>query len=75
MATHIAMTLKTKFKELVDIEIVDEHGTSQPQNTEANRRGARDRASARTIALRNGKPFKSSSSSSSRISNGVIKSA
>jgi hypothetical protein len=76
MATQIAMTLKTKFKELVDIEIVDEHGTSQPQNTEANRRGARDRASARTIALRNGKPFKSSSSSSSssRISNGVIKS-
>jgi hypothetical protein len=73
MATQIAMTLKTKFKEL-DIEIVDEHGTSQPQNTEANRRGARDRASARTIALRNGKPFKSSSSSSPRISNGVIKS-
>jgi hypothetical protein len=73
MATQIAMTLKTKFKEL-DIEIVDEHGTSQPQNTEANRRGARDRASARTIALRNGKPFKSSSSSSSCISNGVIKS-
>ncbi|HZC48538.1 MAG TPA: hypothetical protein VE244_05700 [Nitrososphaeraceae archaeon] len=73
MATQIAMTLKTKFKELVDIEIVDEHGTSQPQNTEANRRGARDRASARTIALRNGKPFKSSSSPS-RISNGVIKS-
>src|SRR5215217_992885 len=69
----IVMTLKTKFKELVDIEIVDEHGTSQPQNTEANRRGARDRASARTIALRNGKPFKSSSSSF-RISNGVIKS-
>ena len=60
MAKNIALILKTKFKDLINIEIVDEHGTSQPQNTDINRRGARDRASARTIALRSGRPFKTS---------------
>jgi hypothetical protein len=63
MARQMALILKTKFKELIEIEIVDEHGTSLPQNTDANRRGARDKASARTIALRKGRPFKSSDSS------------
>jgi hypothetical protein len=63
MARQIALILKTKFKELIEIEIVDERGTSLPQNTEANRRGARDIASARTIALRRGRLFKPSDSS------------
>jgi hypothetical protein len=55
MARHIARMLKTKFRDRVSVEIVDEHGTSQ--NTEANRRGARDRSSARTIAFRSGRTF------------------
>jgi hypothetical protein len=63
MARQMALILKRKFKELIEIEIVDEHGTSLPQNTDANRRGARDKASARTIALRKGRPFKYSDSS------------
>jgi hypothetical protein len=63
MARQIALILKTKFKELIEIEIVDERGTSLPQNTQANRRGARDIASARTIALRRGRLFKPSDSS------------
>jgi hypothetical protein len=58
MATQIAHTLKTKFKDSVSIEIVDEYGTSLPQNTDANRRGLRDRSSARAIAFRSGKIFK-----------------
>jgi predicted RNase H-like nuclease (RuvC/YqgF family) len=55
MARHIAYMLKTKFYDHVSVEIVDEHGTSQ--NTDANRRGARDRSSARMIAFRTGKNF------------------
>jgi hypothetical protein len=58
MATQIAHTLKMKFKDSVSIEIVDEYGTSLPQNTDANRRGLRDRSSARAIAFRSGKIFK-----------------
>lgn len=57
MANQIASMIKAKFNDLVDIEIVDEHGTSLPQNTDANRRGIRDRSSARTIAFRKGKSF------------------
>ena len=57
MAIQIARTLKMKFKDSVSIEIVDEHGTSLPQNTDANRRGVRDRSSARAIAFRSGKRF------------------
>lgn len=56
MARQIAHMLKTKFRDHVSIEIVDEHGTSQ--NADANRRVARDRSSARTIAFRSGKSFK-----------------
>lgn len=57
MANQIARMLKMKFKDGISIEIVDEHGTSLPQNTDANRRGARDRSSARTIAFRSGRSF------------------
>jgi hypothetical protein len=48
MAKRIAWMTKARFKDLVNIEI-------------ANRRGARDRSSARNIALRRGRIFKSSS--------------
>jgi hypothetical protein len=61
MAKQIASMTKARFKDLVGIEIVNEHGTSLPQNTDTNRRGARDRSSARTIALRKGRAFNSSS--------------
>jgi hypothetical protein len=57
MASQIARILKMKFKDGISIEIVDEHGTSLPQNIDANRRGARDRSSARTIAFRSGRSF------------------
>jgi hypothetical protein len=57
MTIQIARTLKMKFRDGVSIEIVDEHGTSLPQNTDANRRGVRDRSSARAIAFRSGKSF------------------
>jgi hypothetical protein len=57
MAIQIARMLKMKFKDSISIEIVDEHGTSLPQNTDANRRGVRDRSSARAIAFRTGKSF------------------
>ena len=57
MASQIARMLKMKFNDGIRIEIVDEHGTSLPQNTDANRRGARDRSSARTIAFRSGRVF------------------
>ena len=55
MARQIAYTLKMKFRDKVDVEIVDERGTSQ--NADAHRRGARDRLSARSIAFRSGKSF------------------
>ena len=58
MARLIATVLKSRFDNLVDIEIVDEWGTSLPHNTGKNRRGVRDISSARKIALRNGRIFK-----------------
>jgi hypothetical protein len=58
MARLIATILKSRFDNLVDIEIVDEWGTSLPYNTGKNRRGVRDISSARKIALRNGRIFK-----------------
>lgn len=57
MARYIARIIKTKFDDKVQVEIVDEHGTSHPQNTDTNRRGARDRSSARAIAFRTGRNF------------------
>jgi hypothetical protein len=50
--------IRLKFMDLVEIEIVNEHGTSLPRNIEANRRGIRDKSSARAIALRKGRPYK-----------------
>jgi len=54
---QIASMIKGKFNDLVHIEIVDEHGTSLPTCIDANRRGVRDRSSARAIALRGGRCF------------------
>jgi hypothetical protein len=58
MAERLANMIKLKFMDLVEIEIVDEYGTSLPRNIDANRRGIRDRSSARAIALRKGRPYK-----------------
>lgn len=54
---QIASMIKRKFNDLVHVEIVDEHGTSLPKYIGANRRGVRDRSSARAIALRDGRRF------------------
>jgi hypothetical protein len=58
MARLIATTLKSRFDPSVEIEIVNEWGTSLPHNSGKNRRGIRDISSARKIALRNGRIFK-----------------
>jgi hypothetical protein len=58
MAKRLAKMLKLKFMDQVEIEIVDEYGTSLPRNIDANRRGIRDKSSARAIALRRGRPYK-----------------
>lgn len=57
MSQYIARMIKLKFKNVVNIEIVDEYGTSLPRNTGVNRRGIRDKLSAKTIALRSGRQF------------------
>jgi hypothetical protein len=57
MARTIAFLIKSNFKDLVHIEIVNEHGTSSIQNNESNRRILKDKSSARLIAFRNGKIF------------------
>jgi hypothetical protein len=57
MALSMAWAVKKKFHNDVEVEIVDEHGTSRPQTNEVNRRGIRDRLSAKTIAFRSGKPY------------------
>jgi hypothetical protein len=59
MARLMATLLKSRFDGLVEIEIVDERGTSFPRNSCKNRRGLRDIYSARKIAQRNGRVFKS----------------
>lgn len=56
MALSMAQAIKKKFRD-VQVELVDEHGTSRPQNTGVNRRGMRDRWSARVIAFRPGRAF------------------
>ncbi|HEV2877543.1 MAG TPA: hypothetical protein VGW09_09730 [Nitrososphaeraceae archaeon] len=58
MARLIATMLKSRFETSVEIEIVDERGTSLPHNPGKNRRGIRDILSARKIAHRNGRPFR-----------------
>ena len=55
MAQQMAWAIKKRFPG-VSVEIVDERGTSQ--NVEVNKRGARDRWSARTIAFRKGTAFR-----------------
>jgi hypothetical protein len=57
MARSIAFLIKSNFKDLVHVEIVNEHGTSSIQNNESNRRILKDKSSARLIAFRNGKIF------------------
>ena len=57
MARSIAFLIKSKFKDLVHVEIVNEHGTSSIQNSESNRRILKDKSSARLIAFRSGKTF------------------
>jgi hypothetical protein len=57
MARSIAFLIKENFKDLVHVEIVNEHGTSSIQNNESNRRILKDKSSARLIAFRNGKIF------------------
>ena len=57
MARSIAFLIKTNFKDLVHVEIVNEHGTSSIQNNESNRRILKDKSSVRLIAFRNGKIF------------------
>ena len=57
MARSIAFLIKTNFKDLVHVEIVNEHGTSSIQNNESNRRILKDKSSARLIAFRNGKIY------------------
>jgi hypothetical protein len=59
MARLMATLLKSRFSGLVEIEIVDERGTSFPLNSCKNRRGLRDIYSARKIAQRNGRIFES----------------
>lgn len=59
MARIIATMLKSGIGASAEIEIVDERGTSLPRNTGINRRGMRDISSARRIALRNGRLFRS----------------
>ena len=55
MARQMAWEIKRRFGDHVRVEIVDDHGTSQ--KADANKRGERDRLSARTIAFRKGEPF------------------
>ena len=57
MARSIAFLIKANFKDLVHVEIVNEHGTSSIQNNESNRRILKDKSSVRLIAFRNGKIF------------------
>lgn len=56
MAGQMAWALKKRFGDNINVEIVDEHGTSQ--TADAHRRGARDRSSARAIAFREGRAFR-----------------
>jgi hypothetical protein len=72
MAERLAKMLKLRFKDQVEIEIVDEYGTSLPRNIDANRRGIRDKSSARAIALRRGRPYKITSTYSHPSDQGYI---
>ncbi|MFY3739916.1 MAG: hypothetical protein HMLIMOIP_000341 [Candidatus Nitrosomirales archaeon] len=58
MARNIANKIYSRFKDKVTIELVNEHGTSAVRAMDSNRRGIRDRLSARAIALRKGRLFR-----------------
>lgn len=58
IARQIATMLHRKFKGFVEVEIVNEFGTSLPKFLDSNRRGIRDKSSARAIALRKGRIFR-----------------
>lgn len=56
IAREIASMLYHRLADRVEIELVDEHGTSS--NGGSNKRGQRDKASAKAIAMRRGRQFK-----------------
>ncbi|MEO9365860.1 MULTISPECIES: hypothetical protein [Candidatus Nitrosocaldus] len=56
IAREIASMLYHRLADRVEIELVDEHGTSS--NGGSNKRGPRDKASAKAIAMRRGRQFK-----------------
>jgi hypothetical protein len=58
MARNIADRIHARFKGKVIIEFVNEHGTSAVHALDSNRRGIRDKLSARVIALRKGRLFR-----------------
>jgi len=58
MARSIANKIYARFKDKIIIEFVNEHGTSAVHAMDSNRRGVRDRLSARAIALRKGRLFR-----------------
>ena len=58
MARSIASKIYSRFRDKVTIEFVNEHGTSAVRSMDSNRRGIRDRLSARAIALRKGRLFR-----------------
>lgn len=58
MARNIANRIYTRFKDKVIIEFVNERGTSALHAMDSNRRGIRDKLSARAIALRKGRLFR-----------------
>jgi hypothetical protein len=58
MARSIAGMIYERFKGDIVIEFVNEHGTSAVHTMDSNRRGIRDRQSARAIAMRKGRVFR-----------------
>lgn len=58
MAKYIANMVYARFKDDITIEFVNEHGTSTVHALDSNRRGIRDRQSARAIAMRKGRLFR-----------------
>ena len=58
IAKQIATLLRKKFRDVVHVEIVNEYGTSLPKFLDSNRRGIRDKSSARAIAFRKGQIFR-----------------
>jgi hypothetical protein len=57
LALKIAYALSYRL-DAIDIELVDEHGTTSTIDASYRRRGVRDRLSARAIAYRRGRNFK-----------------